>query len=261
MPDEPVSSLTPLPRFLRTDLHVHSTFSDGRATVDALVARAREKGLTLAITDHLSIDQKINAATRLPAYINDLERYPVYRGVEVDIGEEIIIPAESRARLDLVIGSMHNVTSEPGQRYQIADRAHPQLDEYMEYYVAALVRGITSGIFTFIGHPTFLVGLPAQSQQQHDALWTAPRRHAVIDAAVASGVAFEISTRYNVPSPTFMQEAIEAGMTFAIGSDSHWLDRIGEFALPRRYIAEFELTPDRFIVMARTIEGNDVVYV
>jgi histidinol phosphatase-like PHP family hydrolase len=250
--------------------------------VEALVARAAARGLTLAITDHLSIDQKMNSAERLSAYIDALEEHPVYRGVEVDIGEEIAIPAESRARLDYVIGSVHNVTTSPGKRYMVTQgsagqgsrewqgipRATTQgavpprsvedpgpYDDYMEYYVAALVRGLTSGTFNFVGHPTFLVGLPPQTETQHDALWTAPRRRAVIEAALAGGVAFEISTRYRVPSPTFMREAVDAGMTFVVGSDSHWIDRIGEFSLPLRYIEEFSLAPDRFFLPARTIDG------
>lgn len=42
-----------MPRNASIDLHVHSTFSDGRLTPDELAARARERNVTaLAVTDH-----------------------------------------------------------------------------------------------------------------------------------------------------------------------------------------------------------------
>jgi histidinol phosphatase-like PHP family hydrolase len=267
VPDE--TTLAPIPRHLRTDLHVHSTHSDGRSTIESLVERARTRGLTLAITDHLSVDQRINTSERIAAYLDALEAHPVYRGMEVDIGEEIPVPPEDRARMDLLIGSMHHVTTAYNARLAVpaGELSATLLDEYMEYYVTDLTKGLSSGLFTFIGHPTHLVDLPLRyqamggAQSQHDALWTAPRRRAVIEAAVTNGVAFEISTRYRVPTPTFMQEAVEAGMTFAVGSDSHWLERIGEFSLPQRYIADYHLTPDRFVLPARVIEGDDVAVV
>jgi len=254
------TGVTPLPRYLRTDLHVHSTHSDGRATVEQLVDRARSLGFTLAITDHYSVDQKMNTPDKLASYLDALDAHPVYRGIEMDIGEELPLPPELRARLDLVIGSMHHAVDPAGQRVRPAPGATAaQLDDYMECYVATLTRGLRDRAYTFIGHPTHLPDLPHGVQQE--PLWTPGRRWAVIEAAVAGGVAFEISTRYSVPSPTFMREAVDAGMTFATGSDSHWLERIAEIGLPRRYTQEYGLTPERFVLPTRVIEGNDVVVV
>jgi predicted metal-dependent phosphoesterase TrpH len=43
-------------RFTVVDLHFHSRFSDGADTVDAIVQRARQLGIGVAITDHNAID-------------------------------------------------------------------------------------------------------------------------------------------------------------------------------------------------------------
>jgi hypothetical protein len=53
-----------------------------------------------------------------------------------------------------------------------------------------------------------------------------------------------------------MREAIDAGMLFAVGSDSHWIDRVAEFSLPLRYSAEFSLPPERFILPRRVLDGG-----
>src|SRR5579875_2310889 len=97
------------PRFLRTDLHLHSTFSDGHAAVPQLVERANRIGFAFAVSDHYSIDQQMNDNTKLAAYLDELDKYPVYRAVEMDLGEQLPISSENAARLDYRIGSMHNV--------------------------------------------------------------------------------------------------------------------------------------------------------
>jgi histidinol phosphatase-like PHP family hydrolase len=108
-----------------------------------------------------------------------------------------------------------------------------------------------------IGHPTFLPGL--RSGQLHDQLWTSERRRSFLEAVVQSRVALEISTRYNVPTPALMREALEAGASFAVGSDSHWLDRTANIALPLRYIEEFKIPEDRFFLPERVIEPPAVI--
>lgn len=242
------------PRHLSTDLHCHSTYSDGRATVPELVARAQRIGFDLAISDHYSIDQQMNSPERLDVYLTALAQFPVYRSAEIDIGEALPLPAALRARMDYVIGSMHNVTRPQAGRFPLPISSAAGREEYMEAYVEALVQGIATLGIAFIGHPTFLVGLmPSMQREMHDALWTPSRRRRVIEAAVTHQVAFEISTRYQVPTPIFLQDALEAGATFAVGSDSHWLDRMAEISLPRRYVEEYGITPDRFFLPERRL--------
>ena len=51
-----------------------------------------------------------------------------------------------------------------------------------------------------------------------------------------------------------MREALEAGVRFAVGSDSHWLDRTADITLPLRYVEEFRIPADRFFLPPRVIE-------
>ena len=245
-------SIAQRPRFLRTDLHLHSTFSDGRSSVPQLVERANNIGFVFTISDHYSMDMAMRDNDALAAYLETLERYPVYRAVEVDLGQQLPISPQNRARLDYVIGSMHNVVTEVGTRLPIRN-GEPEggYDRYMELYIAAFRRDVLAGTVQMIGHPTFL---PLIRPGRHDELWTPERRRAYIEAAVQSGVGLEISTRYNVPTPLFMREALEAGARFAVGSDSHWLDRTADITLPLRYVEEFGIPEDRFFLPERVIE-------
>ena len=247
------------PRYLRTDLHLHSTFSDGHATVAQLVERANSLGFVFAISDHYSSLMPMKDDAALGVYLDELEKYPVYRAVEVDLGEELPMSGENRARLDYLIGSVHNVVTEEGKRLPISRQGEPEggLDRYMDLYIAAVRRDVLAGTVQMIGHPTFLPGL--RSRGLHDQLWTPERRRSFLEAVVQSGVALEISTRYNVPTPVLMREALEAGVRFAVGSDSHWLDRAADISLPLRYVEEFKIPEDRFFLPERVIEPPAVI--
>ena len=247
------------PRHLRTDLHLHSTFSDGRSSVAQLVERAKGIGFVFAISDHYSSLMPMKDDAALGVYLDELEKYPVYRAVEVDLGEELPMSGENRARLDYLIGSVHNVVTETGERLPISRQGEPEggLDRYMDLYIAAVRRDVLAGTVQMIGHPTFLPGL--RSRGLHDQLWTPERRRSFLEAVVQSGVALEISTRYNVPTPVLMREALEAGVRFAVGSDSHWLDRAADISLPLRYVEEFKIPEDRFFLPERVIEPPAVI--
>lgn len=246
------------PRYLRTDLHLHSTFSDGRPTVAQLVERAQSIGFVFAISDHYSTLMPMDDDAKLGAYLDELETYPVYRAVEVDLGEQLPMSDRNLARLDYRIGSVHNVVTESGERLPISRQGEPEggLDRYMDLYIAAFERDVLAGTVQMIGHPTFLPGI---GSGLHDQLWTPERRRRYIDAVVQSGVALEISTRYGVPTPILMREALEAGARFAVGSDSHWLDRAADISLPLRYVEEFRIPADRFYLPERVIEPPAVV--
>jgi len=177
----------------------------------------------------------------------------------VDLGEKLPMSGENRARLDYLIGSVHNVVTEEGERLPISRQGEPEggLDRYMDLYIAAIRRDVLAGTVHMIGHPTFLPGL--RSRGLHDQLWTPERRRSFLEAVVQSGVALEISTRYSVPTPVLMREALEAGVRFAVGSDSHWLDRAADISLPLRYVEEFKIPEDRFFLPARVIEPPAVI--
>ena len=99
---------------LRADLHMHTTETDGKATLEEMVAAARERGLEyIAITDHskrvtmargLDADAAGRQWKQIDALNQKLKGFRVLKGVEVDIlekgGLDLDDDVLSRGRLD-----------------------------------------------------------------------------------------------------------------------------------------------------------------
>ena len=105
---------------MRGDLHVHTTASDGRASLPAMAKAAQGKGYGyIAITDHSrrvamahGLDTK-----RLAKQIDDIDRFNadlsgfiVLKSIEVDILDDgsLDLPDHILRRLDLVVGAIHS---------------------------------------------------------------------------------------------------------------------------------------------------------
>ncbi|MCH2182158.1 MAG: DNA polymerase/3'-5' exonuclease PolX [Mariniblastus sp.] len=132
------AEVRPLPALIETgdicgDLHMHTTATDGRATLEEMVAAAKAIGLNyIAITDH---SQRVTMAhgldgDRLLAQwdaIDQLNRaandeFLVLKGIECDILEAggMDLPDDVLARADWVIASIHY--GQQQSRQQITDR-------------------------------------------------------------------------------------------------------------------------------------------
>lgn len=240
------------PRHLRTDLHTHTTFSDGRADLAATLAAARRNGFEIGVSDHYSSYYGIEGDRALALYLDALEQFPVYRSVELDLGAEQLISPENQAKLDYCIGSLHLVLDSEGKRVQ-PDRGSPSsVQHYMRCVVEQYERGLRSGSYAMIGHPMFLPDLPREGQEE---LWTADLVKRFVDVVVETGAALELSTRYRVPSEDTMRAALAAGARFAVGSDGHRLEAIGAIDYARRLTLDFAIPPERFYLPERQLPG------
>lgn len=134
---------------LRGDLHAHTVASDGHASVNEMALAARERGLSyLAITDHskrLAMAHGLGAA-RLAAQIDEIDGLnaqltgiTLLKGIEVDILEDgsLDLPDSILARLDLVVGAIHNHFDLPRERQ-----------------TERILRAMDHPCFTLLAHPT-----------------------------------------------------------------------------------------------------------
>ena len=113
---------------IRGDLHCHTTWSDGRASVDEMGRAARERGYDyLAICDHtpavgavpgLTPDDVRRQAEEIAAANEVLAPFRVLRGIECDIlpDGQLDLPDDVLAELDWVQASVHG-----GQRMPRAE--------------------------------------------------------------------------------------------------------------------------------------------
>jgi DNA polymerase (family 10) len=110
------------------DLHMHTTATDGKHTLDEMAAAAQERGLKyIAITDHSKRVSMANGldATRLRRQWDAIDKlnakltgFVVLKGVEVDILEQggLDLPDDVLAAADWVMASIHYGQNQPSEQ-------------------------------------------------------------------------------------------------------------------------------------------------
>ena len=195
---------------LRGDLHAHTDWSDGRNTLQEVVAAAKAEGLEyFAITDHSvsstianGLDQKrlLEQVKQVRELDAEIEGITILAGSEVDIRRSgtLDFPDEILAQLDLVVASVHS---------------HFHLTE--AEMTKRIVRAIENPFVNIIGHPTGRMlghrpGYPLNIEE-------------IIAAAAENGTVLEINGSPNRLDldPQFVRQAKDAGVLLAVNTDAH----------------------------------------
>lgn len=155
------------------DLHMHTTATDGKATLEQMVEAAQARGLKyIAITDHskrvsmaggLDADRLRRQWEEIDAVNSKLRGFTVLKGVEVDILEKGGLDLDDGvlSEADWVVASLHYGQNQP--REQITRRI---LDAVENPYVSA------------IGHPTGrLINRRKPYDVDLDAIYAAAKQH------------------------------------------------------------------------------------
>ena len=195
---------------LRGDLHSHTTLSDGRQDVEAMVAGARARGYEyLAITDHsathgfgnhVDADALRAQIERVRTLNAELEGFDVLIGTETNVLPDgtVDYPDELLAELDWVVASVHT--------------SFGMLEAEM---TARMVAAIEHPYVDVIGHPT---GRKIETRGPY-----ALDVERVIEAAARTHTMLEINA---APDRRDLNElharaAAEAGVLITIDSDAH----------------------------------------
>ena len=157
---------------IRGDLHMHTTHTDGRNTVEEMARFCRERGLEyLAITDHT---RNVRVAgglfpEEIPGYLEAIElanqRVPgitILKGLEVDILADgsMDMPDEIMAQLDVVIGAIHS-----------------HFDQDSEAVTRRVLTAMEHPLVQFIAHPSGrLVGSRSPLLLDFDRLYSVAER-------------------------------------------------------------------------------------
>ncbi len=204
---------------LKADLHMHSTWSDGKASIREMAEAARAHGYRyMAITDHsayLGVTNGLDAArlrkqaaevAALNAEFADGgETFRILRGIEVDITADVslALPDDVLADLDIVVASPHVSLRQP-----------------IEQATERLLRAIRNPHVDIIGHPTGrLIGERTGAEIDLDAIGR---------AAAATGTLLEVNSgpdRLDLDAPS-IRRVLELGARIAIDSDSHHPDNL-----------------------------------
>ena len=199
---------------IQSDLHMHSTWSDGAASIESMAAAASKIGHEfIAITDHsrtCKLQRGLNPIEwlRQANAIQSLDSpTKVIHGIEVDILKDgsLDLPLNILRAADVVVGSVHSSWTQSKEKN--TDR---------------LVNAVQTGCIDIVGHPTSALtgkpGVPNFIRQKADVDWSE-----VFKTCAAWQVALEFNcfpSRFDLPLD-MLEQAIQAGCWISFGSDAH----------------------------------------
>lgn len=195
---------------IRGDLHVHTNWSDGKASLSEMVRAARERGLAyVAITDHAKFAEVIGGLTPddLCRQIDEIAKlnegmkgFRVLTGIEVNVQQDgsLDVPDELLARLDVVIAAVHS---------------HFRLGK--DVMTARLCRVCESERVDVLAHPmTRKIGERPPIEGDWGAIFETAAKHATAMEINANQIRLDLNAE-------LVRRAIDAGVKLAIGTDAH----------------------------------------
>jgi DNA polymerase (family 10) len=207
----------------RYDLHIHSDYSDGKASIQEIVNRANTINLkTIAITDHFwpSLGSRQGGANIIENRRREIETareqvssLVILGGAEVDIqSDSSLAPLEGGLeQFDIVIGSFHWVTDST-------------------QWISTLSKVLKKKQFHILGHWDGYLS----SYKEEDGEKAAK-------ALAEADIAIELNERYRLEHIDFLEHAKEYDCIFTLGSDSHSVETIGQLDYGKKMASDFDL--------------------
>ncbi len=200
---------------IRGDLHTHTKWSDGKATIEEMAESARRLGYEyIAITDHspsqtiangLSIERLRAKQKELESAAKKFKNIKILMGTEVDIKSDgtLDYPDNVLKELDVVIASVHSGFK--------MDR---------ETMTNRIIRAVKNSYVHAIGHPT---GRLLGERDPYDV-----DIDLVIEAALEYGKALEVNGSYPRLDLNDLnaRKAVDAGVKIIISTDAHSTDQL-----------------------------------
>ncbi len=213
-----LAAINKLPRLvtqadIRGDLHVHSDWTDGTASIEAMAQAAQARGYEyIALTDHsrrVTMAHGLDPA-RLSRQAREIDRLnghlrglTILKGIELDILKDgrLDLPDATLAKLDIVVAAVHSYFDLP-----------------REAQTERVIRAMHNRHVSIIAHPT---GRLIGEREPYDI-----DMERIIAAARELGCYLEINAqpdRLDL-SDVYVHAAKQAGLTLAISTDAHSVD-------------------------------------
>lgn len=201
---------------IRGDLHMHTTATDGKATMEEMAEAAIERGLTyIAITDHsrrVSMAHGLDPQRLLQQWkqVQQLsqrlgDRLTVLKGIECDILEKggMDLPDDILAQADWVLASIHYGQRQP--RSQITDR---------------ILQALENPYVTAIAHPTGrLINRREAYEVDIDAVFQSAKAHGKMLELNANPMRLDLHDVH-------CAVAKKLGIPIVISTDAHRQDQL-----------------------------------
>lgn len=238
---------------LYADFHTHTVYSHGKGTVHQNVQAAQRKGLTtIAISDHgpanlfgVGVDG-LHVFSHIRQDIDALKpRYPdmnILLGVEANViseDGELDIPRSMQDFFDIVLVGLH-----PLVRWRPWYRGVTLIGENFigtwtsrrrharERNTRAIINAVQSNRVDIVTHPGYRLSIDTR---------------ALAKACAQKGCALEISGSHQHTTVEYLTIAMREGCRFAIGSDAHTPERVGDFKRGMRLAIQAGVEPQMIV--------------
>ena len=197
---------------IKSNLHMHSTFSDGALSILEMTNAAIKRGLKVIVfTDHsvglgvangMSMERHKDQAAEIKKAQKQVgDKILILHGTEVEIKADgsLDYPDDFLASLDLVVASLHSSLRQPREKI-----------------TARLLKAVQNPHVDIIGHPTGREIMPEREGADLDM-------EVILKAAAQAGVAMEINahpSRLDLDDG-FARRARELGVLLSINTDAH----------------------------------------
>jgi len=228
---------------VRQDMHVHSTFSDGRDTIEENVAEAERLGLLeLTCVDHVRVDtdwvadyvaavRRVNATT--PVVLScAVEAKLLNTAGNLDLPSDL-------TGVDAIYAADHQVPLVDGPhtpqeiKALIADGVLSVAD-LLEAIVISTANALRTHGPVVIAH-MFSV-LPKLGLSEDDVPQELLEQLAIVTAQTSARV--EVSERWNCPSARTLRPFLRRGVPLLLSTDSHRTDTIGRYSYCTQILTE-----------------------
>jgi DNA polymerase (family X) len=191
-------------------LHIHTTFSDGQDTLEAMTINAIKLGFEyIGFCDHsqsafyangLSPERIKQQSDEIDLLQKKYTNIKIFKGIESDILKDgsLDYPDEILKKFDFIVASIHS-----------------NFNLSYEEMTARLVKTVSNKYTTILGHPT---GRLLLSRESYKFDWDK-----VISACKTNNTALELnSDEHRLDTPySIIKKAIKEGIKISINSDAH----------------------------------------
>jgi histidinol-phosphatase (PHP family) len=229
----------------KTDYHIHSRYSDGRADPEDYIVSAIINGLSeIGFSDHLTLfndtDDLIMTPVNISPYINHIENIRCNtKNIKIKIGLEVdFFPGKeneirsflSDLPLDYIIGSVHYL----GEKSVDADPElyeNSSIERLFESYFHSVSAAVSSGLFDIIGHCDLIRIFGYKSSIDQEPLY-----RMLAKTMKKNNVAFEVNTNGRnrpladfYPDRKFLHIFNQENVPVCVNSDAHMPSRVGQY--------------------------------
>ena len=212
------------PQHVNRDLQIHTTATDGEATIEEILAQAEALGLIeIAFTEHVR-----KQSSYVPEFLASVRaarvarRVRVYAGFEVKAEDDrgtLDIAPEALAQAELILGSVHRFPVDgmlkPASSFGFEEAAQRELE-------------LALGLLRYA--PIDVLAHPGGMCQRAFGRFPDDSFRTLMRVSLERGIAIEINTSYTQDLDRFLSLCREMNPLVSVGSDVHRLSDLGACA-------------------------------